>query len=199
MVADQHHPAMLPAVDGVCICVIRHQDLSVAQLLTNTVSMIADAADKEVKQKSPDEQGACSVIQMATKCHHSKFPVWPKQGRSEGDALTLDVLAQYSAANYVDLFPSLFLEEHTKDKTVTVTRIVPKVGPMIVRSASVQNLVMGIQEWSTVAHSRAEINEYTCFNMVRHRDPAKLSDQFAYRTHVVECYRHKKGIGGRVK
>jgi hypothetical protein len=35
-VADQHHPAMLPAVDGVCICVIRHQDLSVAQLLTHT-------------------------------------------------------------------------------------------------------------------------------------------------------------------
>jgi hypothetical protein len=65
VVADQHHPAMLPAVDGVCMAVIRHQDLSVAQLLTHTVWMIADAADKEVKPRSLDEHGACSVLKMA--------------------------------------------------------------------------------------------------------------------------------------
>jgi hypothetical protein len=77
--------------------------------------------------------------------HLSKIPVWPSKGRSEGNALTLDFLAQYSAAVYVDLFPSLLLEEHTKDKNKTVTRTVPKVGPMIVRRPSVQNMVMGIQ------------------------------------------------------
>ena len=65
VVADQHHPAMLPAVDGVCICVIRHQDLSVAQILTHTAWMIADAASKEVKPRLSDEHGAYSVIQMA--------------------------------------------------------------------------------------------------------------------------------------
>jgi hypothetical protein len=133
----------------------------------------------------------------STKCHLSKFPVWPKQGRSEGNALTQDFLAQYSAAVYVDLFHSLSLEEHTKDNTVKVTRTVPKVGPMIVRCGSVQNLVMGIQQWNTVANSRAEINEYTCFNLVRHRDPAKFDDQTACRTHVVECYGQEKGIGGQ--
>jgi hypothetical protein len=106
-------------------------------------------------------------------------------------------LAQYSAAVYVDLFHSLSLEEHTKDKTVTMTRTVPKVGPMIVRPASAQNLVMDIQQWNTVANKRAEINEYTCFNVVGHRDPAKFGDQFAYRTHVVECYGHEKRIGAR--
>jgi hypothetical protein len=35
------------------------------QLLTYTDWMIADAASKEVKPSSPDEHGACSVIQMA--------------------------------------------------------------------------------------------------------------------------------------
>ena len=131
--------------------------------------------------------------------HLSKFPVWPSKGRSEGNALTLDFLAQYSAAVYMDLFHSLSLEEHTKDKNKTVTRTVPKVGPMIVRRASVQNMVMGIQQWNTVANSRAEINEYSCFNVVRHRDPAKFGDQTAYRTHMVESYGHEKGIGGRRK
>ena len=33
VIADQHFPSMVPAMDGVCICVIRHQDLSAAQLL----------------------------------------------------------------------------------------------------------------------------------------------------------------------
>ena len=52
-------------LDGVCICVIRYQDLSAAQLLTHTVWLIADAAEKGVKPRSPDEHGACSVLQMA--------------------------------------------------------------------------------------------------------------------------------------
>ena len=55
VIADQHHPAMLPALDGVCICVIRYQDLSAAQLLTHTVWMLADAAENDVKPRSPDE------------------------------------------------------------------------------------------------------------------------------------------------
>jgi hypothetical protein len=67
----------------------------------------------------------CTQVRESTKCHLSKLPVWPKQGRSEGDALTLDFLAQYSAAFYVDLFHFLSLEEHTKDKTNTVTHTVP--------------------------------------------------------------------------
>ena len=65
VIADQHHPAMVPALDGVCICVIRYQDLSAAQLLTHTVWLIADAAEKGVKPRSPDEHQACSVLQMA--------------------------------------------------------------------------------------------------------------------------------------
>jgi hypothetical protein len=101
----------------------------------------------------------CTQVGESTKCHLSKFPVWPKQGRSEGDALTLGFLAQYSDTVYVDLFHALSLEEHTKDNLVKVTRTVPKVGPMIVSRASVQNLVMGIQQWNTVANSRAEIRD----------------------------------------
>ena len=99
----------------------------------------------------------------------------------------------------MDLFHSLSLEEHTKDNLVKVTQTVPKLGPMIVSRASVRNLVMGIQQWNTVAKSRAEINEYTCFNVVRHSDPAKFNDPTAFMTHMVECYRHEKGIGGRRK
>ena len=59
------------------------------------------------------------------------------KGRSEGNALMLDFLAQYSAADHVDLLHSLSLEEHTKDKNKTVTRTVSKVGPRIVCRASV--------------------------------------------------------------
>jgi hypothetical protein len=50
---------------------------------------------------------------------------------------------------------------------------------MIVSHASVQYLVMGIQQWNTVANSRAEINEYTCFYALRHRDLAKFNDPTA--------------------
>ena len=70
---------------------------------------------------------------------------------------------------------------------------------MIVRRASVQNLLMGIQQWNTVANSRAEINEYTCFNVVRHRQPARFESQTVWRAHAVECYSHEKGKGGRRK
>ena len=132
-----------------------------------------------------------------SKCHLSKFPVWPSKGRSEGNALTLNFLAQYSAAIHVDLLHSLSLEQHTKDKNKAITRTVPKVGPMIVLRASVQNMVMGIQQWNTVANSRSEINEFCCYNVIRHREPMKFDNQIAYRTHAVECYGHEKGIGGR--
>jgi hypothetical protein len=73
----------------------------------------------------------------------------------------------------------------------------PNVGPMIVLRASVQNIVMGIQQWNTVANSRSEINKFCCYNVIRNREPIKFNDQVAYRTHVVECYGHNKGIGGR--
>jgi hypothetical protein len=68
----------------------------------------------------------CTQVGESTKCHLSKFPVWPKQGRSESDALTLDFLAQYSTAVHMDLFHSLSLEELTKDNLVKVTQTVPK-------------------------------------------------------------------------
>ena len=55
----------IKVLDGVCICVIRYQDLSAAQLLTHTVWMLADAAENDVKPRSPDEHGACSVLQIA--------------------------------------------------------------------------------------------------------------------------------------
>jgi hypothetical protein len=99
------------------------------------------------------------------------------QGRSEGDTLTLDFLDQYSASVYVNLSHSLSLEEHTKDISVKSTRTVPKVGPMITSRAPVQNLVIGIQNWNTAANSRPEINEYTCFNVVHHREPARFNVQ----------------------
>jgi hypothetical protein len=127
------------------------------------------------------------------KCHLSKFLVWP----SKGNALTLNFLAQYSAAIHVDLLHSLSLEQHTKDKNSAIPRTVPKVGPMIVLRASVQNMVMGIQQWNTVANSRSEINEFCCYNVIRHREPTRFNDQATYRAHAVECYGHEKGIGGR--
>jgi hypothetical protein len=65
VITDQHLPTMLPAMDGVCMAVIRHQDLSVAHLLTHSVWMVADAAEKGVKPRSLDEQGACSALQLA--------------------------------------------------------------------------------------------------------------------------------------
>ena len=70
---------------------------------------------------------------------------------------------------------------------------------MIVLCASVQNMVMGIQQWNTVANSRSEINEFGCYNVIRHREPVKFDNPTAYRSHCVECYGHEKGIGGRRK
>jgi hypothetical protein len=47
------------------MAVIRHQDLSVAQLLTHSVWMVADEADNGMKPRSLDEHGAYSVLQLA--------------------------------------------------------------------------------------------------------------------------------------
>jgi hypothetical protein len=65
VIVDQHLPSMVPAMDGMCICIIRHQDLSAAQLLTHTIWLLADAAECEVRPRFPDEHGACSVLQLA--------------------------------------------------------------------------------------------------------------------------------------
>jgi hypothetical protein len=58
-------------------------------------------------------------------------------------------------------------------------------------------MVMGIQQWNTVANSRSEINKFCCYNVIRHREPIRFNDQVTYRAHAVECYGHEKGIGGR--
>ena len=52
----------------------------------------------------------CTQVGEMSKCHLSKFPVWPSKGRSEGKALMLNFLAQYSAAIHVDLLH--LLEQH---------------------------------------------------------------------------------------
>ena len=134
-----------------------------------------------------------------SKCHLSKWPAWPSQGRSEGDALTLEFLAKYSAAVMVDMLHSLSLEQNNREGTRNVTRTVPKVGQMLVLRASVQNMVMGIQSWNTNANARDEINDYGCYNVVRHREPAKFETVTVWRAHCVECYGHERGAGGRRK
>ena len=345
VIADQHHPAMLPALDGVCIHVIRYQDLSAAQLLTHTIWMLADSAENDVKPRSPDEHGACSVLQIAyekgkdihifissgsglisdqaagtsyqmqrglnlisneklgkcksnlfkriiflqpaipsipmptvqtsikeklamieiemsnaarllslnsssgnfqlktflsatetvmvdewpadkddlrkwsnfqcvtklknwstctqvgemQKCHLSRWPAWPSKGRSEGDALTLEFLAKYSAAVMVDMLHSLSLEKNAKEGTKNVVRTTPKVNQMVTLRANVQNMVMGIQSWNKEANGREDINEYGCYNVVRHREPAKFESITVWRAHCVECYGHERGAEGRRK
>ena len=134
-----------------------------------------------------------------SKCHLSKFPTWPSQGRSEGNALTLEFLAKYSAAVHVDLLHSLSLEQNCKERNKPITRTAPKVGQMIVARATVQNMVMAIQQWNTGANARSEINDYGCYNVIRHREPVKFDNLTAYRSHCVECYGHERGIGGRRK
>jgi hypothetical protein len=76
-----------------------------------------------------------TMVGEMNKCHLSKFPVWRSKGRSEGNTLTLNFLAQYLAAIHVDLLHSLSLEQHTKDKNSAISRTVPKIGPMIVLRA----------------------------------------------------------------
>ena len=64
------------------------------------------------------------------KCHLSRWPAWPMKGRSDGNALTLDFLAKYSAAVMVDMLHSLSNEENSKLGTKNVLRTTPKVGEM---------------------------------------------------------------------
>ena len=78
-----------------------------------------------------------------SKCHLSKWPAWPSKGRSEGDALTLEFLAKYSAAVMVDMLHSLSLEKNSKEGTRNVIRTAPKVNQMVTLRANVQNMVMG--------------------------------------------------------
>ena len=45
IVSDQHEVAKVPTCDGLCIASIRHQDLSLAQIVDHTLWMIADCAN----------------------------------------------------------------------------------------------------------------------------------------------------------
>ena len=99
----------------------------------------------------------------------------------------------------VDMLHSLSLEKNNREGTRNVTRTVPKVGQMLVLRASVQNMVMGIQSWNTNANARDEINDYGCYNVVRHREPVKFETVTVWRAHCVECYGHERGAEGRRK
>ena len=134
-----------------------------------------------------------------SKCHLSKWPAWPSKGRSEGDALTLEFLAKYSAAVMVDMLHSLSLEKNSKEGTRNVIRTAPKVNQMVTLRANVQNMVMGIQSWNTKANAREDINDYGCYNVVRHREPVRFETVTVWRAHCVECYGHERGAEGRRK
>ena len=123
------------------------------------------------------------------------------KGRSDGNALTLDFLASYSAAVMVDLLHSLSIEENSKLPKTAVKNVVrptPKVGDMVTLRANVQNMVMSCQTWNREANTKLT-NEYGCYNVVRHREPKKFESITIWRAHCVECYRHDKGAEGRRK
>jgi hypothetical protein len=338
VIADQHFPSMVPAMNGVCICVIRHQDLSAAQLLTHTIWMLADAAESNVKPRSADEFGAASALQVAyerekeihifltsgtglvsdqaagtsyqmqrglrlisddklgrgksslfkrliflqpaipsidfakedtsikdklaiyeiemsnaarllalnscagnyqvktflsatetvmvaslgedkdelrlnmsfqcvtklknwssptqvgemRKCHLSRWPAWPTEGRSRGNALTLNFLTQYCAAVMVDMLHSLSIEENSQDKSKKIERSTPKVKEMLAARVTVQNLVSDIQAWNLEANVTGDDDEYGCYNLVGHRSPELFRSIGKWRDHCVECYGHDK-------
>ena len=99
------------------------------------------------------------------------------KGRSDGNALTLDFLATYSAAVMVDMLHSLSIEENSKlPKTAVknVVRSTPKVGDMVTLRANVQNMVLSIQTWNREANTKLN-NEYGCYNVVRTASPRSLS------------------------
>ena len=70
---------------------------------------------------------------------------------------------------------------------------------MVTLRANVQNMVMGIQSWNKEANGREDINEYGCYNVVRHLEPAKFESITVWRAHCVECYGHERGAEGRRK
>ena len=90
-------------------------------------------------------------------------------------------------------------EKNAKEGTKNVVRTTPKVNQMVTLRANVQNMVMGIQSWNKEANGREDINEYGCYNVVRHREPEKFESITVWRAHCVECYGHERGAEGRRK
>ena len=63
IISDQHQPCKIPAFEGICVAIIRLQDVTFAQLIDHTTLLIKDAALAGERARSPDEFGACSVLQ----------------------------------------------------------------------------------------------------------------------------------------
>ena len=126
------------------------------------------------------------------KCHLSRWPAWPTEGRSRGNALTLNFLTQYCAAVMVDMLHSLSIEENTQDKTKKIVRSTPKVKEMLAARINVQNLVSDIQVWNREANVTGADDEYGCYDLVRHRLPEMFKSIQKWRAHCVECYGHDK-------
>ena len=114
------------------------------------------------------------------------------EGRSKGNALTLNFLGQYCAAVMVDMLHSLSIEENSQDKTKKVERSTPKVKEMLAARVTVQNLVSDIQAWNLEANVTMNDDEYGCYNLVGHRYPELFSSIGKWRDHCVECYGHDK-------
>ena len=65
IVADQHMVCKVPSFEGICVAVIRLQDLSMAQIIDLTIFKIVQAVLKEKRARCNDAHGACEVIQQA--------------------------------------------------------------------------------------------------------------------------------------
>ena len=65
IVADQHMVCKVPAFEGICVAVIRLQDLSMAQLIDLTIFKITQAVLVNKRARCSDAHGCCEVIQQA--------------------------------------------------------------------------------------------------------------------------------------
>ena len=90
-----------------------------------------------------------------TKCHLGHKNTWPTKERSEGPALSLGFLSEYSAAVHVDVIHPLSLtavqddpEPDFKKKKATVARPKPQVVEFVKLRAPIRNLVSPIGHWN---------------------------------------------------
>ena len=65
IISDQHQACKILAFEGICVATIMMQDLTMAQLIDHTILLITEAALAGERARSPDEFGACSVLQTA--------------------------------------------------------------------------------------------------------------------------------------
>ena len=121
------------------------------------------------------------------KCMLGPTPTWPTKERSRGKALSLQFLAEYSAAVHADYMYAIKLgkvSNHNERKELPTPK--QEIDVMTKKRADEPNIVMPVHLWNNESN---ELNKdcTRCLNFLKHK-ALYFTNETEWKKHVIACY-----------